>query len=171
MSKKQKNEDELKKEIARLKSQLDEEKASKLMALADFQNFKKRLENEKNDYRIFATKLITGQLMQIKDDFERGEKDISEKLKGLPAEKDVQSSLQMLIDKIGMIILQNGYEEIEIKVGDSFNPEFMEALSTLPAKSEDENNKVVHVDQKAYKHIESGIIFKTAKVVISKFNK
>ena len=160
----------LKSKIAGLEKQLEEEKESKLLVLADFLNFKKRLENEKNDYRIFATKMIITQLMQVTDDYSRLKKDMEEKLKDKAELKDVINGIQMLNDKVSFIITQNGFEEIQIKDGDKFNPETMEALTTAPVKDKKEDGTVMLVDQKGYKHIESGLVFRTAKVIIGKFN-
>jgi molecular chaperone GrpE len=159
--------------IAELEKQLEDEHNTKLMIFADFQNYKKRQENEKNDYRIFATKLITGQLMQIVDDFSRASEDIRDQLKECKANEGVQKSLQTILDKIGFVINQNGYEEIEIKVGDKFEPTIMEAVTSVPLSEADKakDNTVIHIDQKGFRHVESGIVFKTAKVIIGKFNK
>jgi len=156
--------------IKELEILLIEEKASKLMVMADYQNFRKRLESEKNDYRIFATKLIVTQLMQVIDDFMRAKKDIQDKLKGSKVSSEVLNSLGMINSKVEMIIAQNGFEEIPMKEGDQFNPETMEALSTvvLQPNEKSNDNKVVLIDQKGYKHTESGVIFKTAKVIIGK---
>ena len=157
--------------IKELEVIIEQEKSAKLMALADFQNYKKRLENEKNDYRVFATKLIVGQMMQIIDDFNRAQKDIEDKLKDTKVSKEVLDSLKMISDKISFMITQNGFEEIKINIGDKFNPEYMEALSIAPVKESMQDNTILHIDQKAYKHIESGIVFRSAKVIIGKFNK
>lgn len=161
----------LNKKITELDTLLEQEKASKLMVLADFMNFKKRLENEKNDYRIFATKMIMTQLMQITDDYQRVKNDIAKKLDGNKVSEDVFKGLQMLNDKIEFIITQYGFEPISIKEGDKFNSSTMEALTTAPVKEKDKDGTVLMIDQKGYKHIESGIIFKTAKVIIGKYMK
>ena len=76
----------------------------------------------------------------------------------------------MLNEKIIFIIAQNGFEEIQIKEGEKFNPETMEALATVPVSEKDKDGTVILIDQKGYKHIESGLVFKTAKVIIGKFN-
>ena len=158
--------------IVELEKQLEDEHNTKLMVFADFQNYKKRQENEKNDYRIFATKLITGQLMQIIDDFCRASEDIREQLKDSKVNEGVLKSLQTIQDKIGFVISQNGYEEIEIKIGEKFEPTTMEAITSIPLSEADKakDNTVIHIDQKGFRHVESGIVFKTAKVVIGKFS-
>jgi molecular chaperone GrpE len=159
--------------IVELEGLLAEEKNAKLLALAEFQNYRKRLENDKNDYKVFAMKLIMGQLMQVIDDFDRTSKDLDDKLKESKIKGDVKSIFKMLADKVEMIIIQNGFDEIEIKVGDKFDHNTMEALTTTPLLEEDKkkDGTVVHIDQKAFRHIESGLVFKTAKVIIGKFNK
>ena len=166
--KKDQDREKLEAKIKELEGQVEAEKSAKLYALADFQNFKKRLENEKNDYRIFATKMIVSQLMQITDDYARVRKDVEEKLKGNEVSKDILNSIQMLNEKIIFVITQNGFEEIKIKEGDKFDPETMEALTTVPVIEKEKDNTVILVDQKGFKHIESGIVFKTAKVIIGK---
>jgi molecular chaperone GrpE len=164
--------DEAETKIKALEDQLAEEQNAKLLALADFQNYKKRLENEKNDYRIFATKLIMGQLMQVIDDFTRAQNDVTEKLTGNEHQEEVKNSLKMISDKIELMVTQNGFEEIEIKVGDRLDPVTMEAITSVPlsAEEKDKDGTIVHIDQKGFRHIESGLVFKTAKVIVAKFN-
>jgi len=169
-TRKQEKKLEIDNRVNELEKMLEQEKVNRLTVLAEFQNYKKRLENEKNDYRVFATKMIISQLMQILDDFGRAKKDIEEKIKDSKVQSEVLNSIKMLNEKIAFIVMQNGYEEIPAKTGDKFNPELMEAITSVEVKDKKDEGTLIHVDQKGYKHIESGIVFRTAKVIVGKLN-
>ncbi|NNK74073.1 MAG: nucleotide exchange factor GrpE, partial [Flavobacteriaceae bacterium] len=57
-----------------------------------------------------------------------------------------------------------GLEEIEVNVGDSFNPDDHEAVSQIPAPTDDLKGKIIDVIEKGYRLGEKVIRF--PKVVI-----
>ena len=72
---------------------------------------------------------------------------------------------------MGLSILnEEGYEKLEIKGGDSFDPHSMEALSTINSQDKEMDNKVQKILQNGYVHKQTGEIVRLAKVVVAKFN-
>jgi molecular chaperone GrpE len=138
-------------ECEKLKLDLAQEKGERLSLLAEFVNYKKRVEAEKGDFVVYANNVLLKQIIEVVDDFDRA-------LKGTDS-KD---------KKLISLITSYGLESIEVKVGDEFSPENMEAITTSPVKDEKQHNKVVEVLQQGYINKQTGKSFKHAVVVIGK---
>lgn len=149
-------------EIKKLEEELIKEKAERLSLLAEFVNYKKRIESEKGEFVVYANGAILKQIIEIVDDFERALKDISK------AEKGLSEGVNMILKKLTNLISNSGLSLIEVKTGDDFIPETMEALTTIKVDDDKKNNKVVEVLQKGYTLKQSGSVFKHAVVVIGK---
>lgn len=149
-------------EIKNLAHELAKEKAERLSLLAEFVNYKKRIESEKGEFVVYANGAILKQVIEIVDDFERALKDISKSEKGL------NEGVNMIVKKLTNLISNSGLSLIEVKVGDEFNPQTMEAITTVKVDDEKKQNKVIEVLQKGYTLRQSGSVFKHAVVVIGK---
>jgi len=149
-------------EIKNLAQELAKEKAERLSLLAEFVNYKKRIESEKGEFVVYANGAILKQVIEIVDDFERALKDISKSEKGL------NEGVNMIVKKLTNLISNSGLSLIEVKEGDEFEPQTMEAITTVKVDDEKKQNKVIEVLQKGYTLRQSGSVFKHAVVVIGK---
>ena len=48
-------------------------------------------------------------------------------------------------------LISKGLEQVEVRVGDSFNADFAEAITQIPAPTDDLKGKIVDVIEKGYK--------------------
>lgn len=136
---------------------------ARLRVLADFQNYKRRTESERQEFMTMASKQILGSLIEVIDDYNRAqtmdkELGVEERLQGL----------ERVFEKLGLLLKSQGLEEIAIKTGDKFDPTGMEAIGTVPVAEKEQDNTVVHIDQKGYKNTHNDTVYRTAKVIIGK---
>ncbi|MCA9386481.1 nucleotide exchange factor GrpE [Candidatus Dojkabacteria bacterium] len=164
MSKDKKQSEEIKKEenneLEQLQQELTEEKERRLRVMADFENFKKRIEGEKSMFGAMANMGLIQEILEINDDLQLAIDDSD-----LDLER-AKSSITTAQEKLKATVRNAGIEAIEIKVGDDFDSSTMEAIQAV----EDEKNagKVIAVITSAYKYADKDGILKPAKVIVGK---
>lgn len=145
-----------------LQAQLDEEKAKRLSLMAEFQNYQKRIEQEKSTWGALSNMSLIKDILEIHDDLQLAISD--ENLDLDHAKTSIKSAQDKLIDTI----LRAGIEKVDVKIGDEFDKERMEAVSTVPAQDESQKNKVIAIISSAFKYVGKDFILKAAKVVVGK---
>lgn len=134
----------------------------KLLRLqADFDNSRKRLERDKQDFIKFANEGIILELLNVLDDLERtvnlaetGKEDLAAFLKGV----------EMILAHLYEMLKEYGVKPIESE-GKIFDPHFQEALMQVEDKELPEHT-VVEELQKGY--MLNDRVIRTAKVKVSK---
>ena len=112
-----------------------------LRLMADFQNYKRRTEKEKNDIYAFANEKIVSELLNVIDNFERA----------LDAGSDGDSfveGMNLIFKQLQGVLEKAGVVEIEA-LGQDFDPNFHHAVLTEDS-AEYESGKVTAVLQKGY---------------------
>ncbi len=127
--------------------------------MAEFDNFRKRTLKERTELIKTAGEDILVNILPVVDDFERGLQviDKSEDL------ESVKQGIHLIYNKFRDFLNQRGVKEIE-SVQQPFNVDVHEAITKIPAPTEDLKGKVVDVVQKGYILNEKVIRF--AKVVV-----
>jgi len=147
-----------------LTAQLEQEKNARMTVLADFINYRKRADKEKEELRVTANKEMLQHIIEVIADFDRA--------LGTVAEADQKSSFYegvvVIQKKLNRILEHYGLKELDLKEGADFNPAHMEAIATAPATGKIKSGKVLQVFQKGYVFTSTGQIYRTAKVVIAK---
>ena len=127
---------------------------------ADFENFKKRIEKEKEDFVKYANCALISKLLVILDDFDNA-------LKHADSDKtQILNGLKLLHEKIKKLLYDEGLKEINCK-GQTFDPYQHEVLQE--EDSEEEDGKILEEFQKGYVYKDK--ILRSSKVKISKKNK
>src|SRR5256885_1417113 len=133
----------------RLKAQLQEEreKAQSYMqswqrAAADYQNFKRRVEEERGETARLANAALIINMLPLLDDLDRALKNIDAHLAGLTW----VDGIRLIHRKFQALLEMAGVEEISAD-GQTFDPSVHEAISEAPGES----NKVVSVVQQGYR--------------------
>ena len=126
---------------------------------AEFDNYRKRTLKEKTDLIKQANADLLKDILPVVDDFERGMDHIdkTEDLGGL------KKGIELIYGKFVEFIRQNGIKEIEAKEKE-FDIDFHEALTKIPAPSEEFKGKVVDVIEKGY--LLNDRVIRYAKVVV-----
>lgn len=151
-------------ELSKLKAAFDEKEKLQdkyLRLLAEFDNTRKRMERERQDFIKFANEGIISESLNIMDDLERTvelaqsqHQDLASFLKGV----------EMILAHLYELLKEYGVRPIETK-GKIFNPNFHEALMQVENKDLPENT-IVEELQKGY--MLNDRVIRTAKVKVSK---
>lgn len=137
-----------------LEEELQKERNNFLRLFAEFENYKKRTTKERIELYSTANRELMTALLPILDDFERGLKEL-EKSEEDPLFKGVQ----LIYNKFKNTLSIKGLKEVDVKKGDTFDPEIHEAISQVPAPSEDLKGKIYDIVEKGYKLGETIIRF------------
>ncbi|THV61841.1 nucleotide exchange factor GrpE [Chryseobacterium candidae] len=137
---------------------LAEEKDRYIRLYAEFENYKKRTSKEKMEFFQYANQEMMVSMLGVLDDFERALKEIAKN--GNPA--DLQG-VELIYQKFKNKLTEKGLQTMEVKAGDSFNVDFHEAITQIPAPTEDLKGKIVDVIETGYTLNDKVIRF--AKVV------
>ena len=137
------------------------EKDKYLRLLADFDNYKRRTEEEKKNISIFVEQLIFSELIVIVDDFERFLNSET------GADKETVEGVSLILKKINSFLTKYEVKKIEIKDGDEFNDEIAESVSTQEVTDKNMENKIIKVYENGYKIKDKVLRF--AKVIVGKF--
>lgn len=109
--------------------------------MADFQNYKKRVEKEKSDIFAYANEKIVTQLLDVIDSFERA-------LAVESADEGFVEGMKMIFKQFMEVLEKSGLEEINA-LGEDFDPNFHNAIM-MEDNPEYESGKVTLVMQKGY---------------------
>lgn len=124
------------------KSDEDEALNSKYLRLmADFQNYKRRVEKEKSDIYAYANEKLVSQLLDVIDNFERA-------LLHEAADDSYVEGMKMIFKQLTGVLEKAGLEEINA-MGEDFDPNFHNAVMTED-NDDYESGKVTEVMQKGY---------------------
>jgi len=153
------NANEQENEVNEWESKFNEMNDKYLRLYSEFENFRKRNAKERIDLIATAGGGVIKNLLPVIDDFDRAIKanDESEDKKAL------KEGFTLIRQKM-MNILSNEGLEVMDSVNTVFNTDLHEAITQIPAPSEDMKGKVVDVVEKGYYLNEKVLRF--AKVVI-----
>lgn len=159
-NRKQRKEDEAReKEIEELKAQLDEQKDRYLRLSAEFDNYRKRTLKERSDMLKTVNGDTLSGMLPVLDDLERAMQSM-QKATDVDA---VREGVVLIYNKIQEFLKNKGIVEIDA-MNQVFDTDLHEAITKIPAPTEDLKGKVVDVIQKGYK-IDTKVI-RYAKVVV-----
>lgn len=130
-----------------------------LRLFAEFDNYKRRTQKERVELLQTAGKDVVVSLLPVLDDFERALK-ATENATEVSAIRD---GIMLVQTKLKSILTQKGLKEME-SINTDFNTDIHEAITKIPAPSDDLKGKVVDELEKGYTLNDKVIRF--AKVVV-----
>lgn len=142
-----------------LEKALEKEKKEYMFLLAEFDNFRKRTLKEKSEIIRNAGENVLKGLLPILDDFERG---IEASRKDESASSALEG-MELIYNKLKKYLEQNGVKEMDPADRD-FDTEKHEAISVVPAVSDDQKGKIIDTVQKGY--MINDKVLRHAKVVV-----
>ena len=149
--------EELQEQLAREKERADANLASWQRTAADFQNYKRRVEQEREEVARLANASLIINLLPLMDDLERALDSVDTRLAGMTW----LDGIRLIQRKFQALLEMNGVTEIEAD-GLEFDPNVHEAVTFGPG----EDNKVISVVQKGYKLGDR--VLRPAMVVVGK---
>lgn len=146
-------------QVAELKANLAASNDKYLRLSAEFDNFRKRTLKEKMELMKTASESVMVNILSVMDDFDRAIQIIGEST-DLEATKE---GISLIYNKFKEFTLRNGVKEIDA-LGKDFDTDVHEAITKIPAPTEELKGKNVDVIQKGYYLNDKVIRF--AKVVV-----
>jgi Molecular chaperone GrpE (heat shock protein) len=146
-------------EIEELGAKLQDINDKYMRLSAEFDNYRKRTLKEKMELTKSAGEKILVNVLPVMDNFERA-------LQSIDEAKDVEAlkeGVYLIYNNFKDFISQNGVKEIEA-INKEFDTDIHEAITKIPAPSEDLKGKVVDCVEKGYTLNEKVIRF--SKVVV-----
>jgi molecular chaperone GrpE len=148
-------------EMDQLRAELEEAKDKYLRLFAEFDNFKKRTVKERFDLMKTAAQETITALLPVLDDFDRAKKSAEN-----PDSGEVFSEgVQLVYHKLYQTLHQKGLAPMESS-GKPFDPEQHEAITDIPAPTDELKGVVLDTIEKGY-FLHDKII-RYAKVVVGK---
>lgn len=129
-----------------LQIDLASEKDKFLRLFAEFENYKRRTTKERIDLFKTANQEVLLALLPVVDDFDRAMIEIRKSDDAV-----LLKGIELIQDKFKSTLISKGLEEVETKAGDAFNADFAEAITQIPAPTDDLKGKIVDVIEKGYK--------------------
>ncbi|MCE2740536.1 MAG: nucleotide exchange factor GrpE [Sphingobacteriales bacterium] len=153
------NTGEIVSEEEKLKAELASVQDKYLRLYSEFDNYKRRTSKERADLFKTANQETVLAMLPILDDFERA-------LEAMPNEENsesIKAGILLIYNKLKNTLQQKGLKEMEA-MGMAFDADLHEAITKIPAPSDDLKDKIVAVLEKGYSLHDKVIRF--AKVVI-----
>ncbi|HEX2202167.1 MAG TPA: nucleotide exchange factor GrpE [Longimicrobium sp.] len=129
---------------------------------AEFDNYRKRVERERTEVWVRAQAQLLERLLEPLDDLQR----IADFDPATTASTALHEGAEMVEKKFLRAFEAAGLETIDDAAGKPFDPTVHEALTTVPAESEAEDDTVAQVYQKGYRF--KGVLLRPARVVVKK---
>ena len=142
-----------------LEAELEKEKKEYLFLMADFDNYRKRTLQEKQDLIKNGGQKVLEGILPVVDDIERA-------IDAIAQGGDLDSlkeGVDLIHSKLLAFLKSNNVEPIE-STGELFDTDFHEAVTTFPAPDEDQKGKVIDTVLKGYKLNDK--VLRHAKVVV-----
>lgn len=142
----------------KLKAENQELKDKYLRLYSEFENYRRRTAKERLELIKTASEDVIADLISVVDDFER-----SLKVENSDAQALMEGNL-LIYNKLFKVLEGKGLKPMGELIGKEFDAETQEAITMVPAPSEDLKGKVIDVVEKGYTLGDK--VIRYAKVVI-----
>ncbi len=149
-----------------LNQELEDCVNQKMRAIADYQNLKRRVDEERKERQKRITSEVVSSVLPVLDDIERAisSNDEMQNEKGTSTHQDKWSEgIHLIREKFINILEEEGVVEIDTKI--DFDPSLHEAVGRIDGKE----NKILEVVQKGF--CMDDLIVRPAKVIIGQKKK
>ena len=145
--------------IADLENQVKDLQDKLLRKAAEFENYKRRTENDQFNLINYAAESFIIKLLPIVDDFQRSMDHIDD----LEKSKSVKDGIKLVYDKLQKLLNEQGVKKMETK-GEPFNVDFHDALMQKKDDSVPPHTVVEEIEP-GYLYREK--VIRHAKVIVS----
>jgi molecular chaperone GrpE len=130
-----------------------------LRLYSEFDNFRKRSAKERIDFAKTANADIFSVLLPVLDDFDRA-------AKAAESANDIESlkeGVKLIHNKFKQTLINKGLEEMT-SIGNTFDSDLHEAITSIPVESPDDKGKVIEELERGYQL--NGKVIRFAKVIV-----
>jgi molecular chaperone GrpE len=142
-----------------LKEELSLANDKYLRLYAEFDNFRRRTIKEREEARKMEGKDLMAALLPVLDDFDRALRSMENVTDVAP----VKEGVELIQNKLKNTLTQKGLKPMEA-IGNPFDPDLHEAITNIPAPSEEWKGKVIDEMEKGYYLNDKVVRF--AKVIV-----
>ena len=142
-----------------LKQELSLANDKYLRLYAEFDNFRRRTIKEREEARKLEGKDLIVSLLPVLDDFERASRAMETATDVAP----VKEGVTLIQNKLKNALTKHGLKEME-SIGTPFDPDLQEAITNIPAPTDDLKGKVVDEMEKGY--LLNDRVVRFAKVIV-----
>lgn len=157
--------------LLKAEKERDEYLAGWQRAKADFVNYKKDELKRLEEIARYGTEDLIYELITVIDNFDLALSYVNEKgpapaqqSRSQPGGIGIEKGIYMIRSQISDILRKRGLEKIEVKIGDSFNPDVSEAIAET--ESDKPPGLIIEIIEPGYRL--NGKIIRPARVKISK---
>ena len=150
---------EAREKIIEVEKQLNEYKDAYLRKAAEFDNFKRRNENEISNLLKYAAEPFIKNILSVYDDLERSLEHVKED----SSLDSLKKGIELVFDKFTKVLNAQGIKKIEAK-GEPFDVDLHEALMQQPAEGVP-SHTVLDVIEQGYLYKDK--VIRHAKVIVS----
>lgn len=144
-----------------IKEDLQKEKDKFLRLFAEFENYKRRTSKERLELFKTANQEVMTAMLPVMDDFDRAMNELKKS-----GDENLLKGIELIHNKLRETLKAKGLTRMDVETGSDFDSEVHEAITQIPAPSEDLKGKIVDVVEPGYKLGERIIRF--PKVVTGK---
>ncbi len=131
-----------------------------LRLYSEFDNYRKRTIKEKNELSRYANAQLMTDLLPVIDDFERAMQSLEESEINVA----VKEGINLIFNKLLNVLEKQGLKAIDTKDA-TFDTDFHEAVTKMPAENENMKGKIYDIIQKGYMMHDK--VIRYAKVVVA----
>jgi molecular chaperone GrpE len=147
----------LEEQLAAANARADENYGKFLLAVADFDNYKKRIQRDIESMVSTRRRMLLERLLPVLDNLQRA-------LESNAGGETLRSGLEQTLRGFEAVLAGEGVKVVEVR-GAPFDPRIAEAIGTLPADGSPEDT-VVEVAEKGYTLGDD--LLRPAKVIVAK---
>ena len=147
--------------LEKLKAELEDQKDKFVRKVAEFENFRRRSAKERVELIQTAGKEVITDLLDVLDDCDRAQKQIEKS----EDNKEIKEGVLLVFNKLRNILSAKGLKPMQT-IHEEFNPDLHEAITEIPAPTEELKGKILDEVVKGY-YLNDKII-RHAKVVVGK---
>jgi len=129
----------------KLSQELETQKDKYLRLFAEFENYKRRTSKERIDLFKTAGQEVMQAMLPVLDDFNRALKEVSKS-----NDKAIVQGVELIYNKLNDTLKAKGLAEFKVSVGDVFDADLHEAITQIPAPTEDLKGKIIDVIEVGY---------------------
>ncbi len=144
-----------------LEGELKEMKEKYLRLYADFENHRKRVIKERLELIKTASRDTLSALLPVLDDFDRAKKSADDE----NSPESFSDGVKLVYQKLYGILKEKGLKQMD-STGSKFDPELHEAVTEIPAPSDEQKGVIIDTIEKGY--FLNDKIIRHAKVVVGK---
>jgi molecular chaperone GrpE len=144
---------------AKLEEQLAELNDKYLRLFSDFDNYRKRTAKERIELAKTAGEDFFKAILPVLDDFERGLKAMNE----AADIKALKEGVELIYNKLNNTLTARGLEPLN-SIGSAFDADIHEAITNIPAPTDDMKGKVIDEVERGYAL--NGKVIRYAKVIV-----